>query len=108
MSTASAVQAPIRLFPYERWGSPLPALARQYRENKPCPHILLKDFLEPEIALEMAEQFPQTTSEAWTQYKHANENKLGMPKRELFPAAIGAVADELNAPELVAWGSGLT
>ena len=58
MSTAPAVQAPVRLFPYEKWGSPLPALARQYRENQPCPHILLKDFLDPEVALEMAKQFP--------------------------------------------------
>jgi Rps23 Pro-64 3,4-dihydroxylase Tpa1-like proline 4-hydroxylase len=68
----------------------------------------LKDFLDPEIALEMAAQFPQATSDAWTQYKHANENKLGMPKRELFPATLGAVTDELNSPEFVAWVSELT
>ncbi|MFZ0997378.1 MAG: 2OG-Fe(II) oxygenase [Candidatus Sulfotelmatobacter sp.] len=108
MSTASAVQTPVRLFPYERWGSPLPELARQYRENHPCPHLLLKDFLDPEVAREMAAQFPQAASDAWTQYKHANENKLGMPKRELFPATIGAVTDELNSPEFVAWVSELT
>src|ERR1017187_7296980 len=108
MSTATAVQASVRLFPYERWESPLGSLARQYRENSPCPHILLKDFLEPDIALEMAKQFPQAVSAAWTQYKHANENKLGMPKRELFPATIGAVTDELNSPEFGAWVSELT
>lgn len=108
MSTAPAVPASVRLFPYEKWGSVLPSLARQYRENHPCPHILLKDFLEPEIAQDMAKQFPQATSEAWTQYKHANENKLGMPKREMFPAAIGAVTDELNSSEFVAWVSELT
>ena len=89
MSIAAAVQAAVRLFPYEKWRSPLPALAREYRENKPCPHILLEDFLDPEIALDMADQFPHAASEAWTQYKHANENKLGMPKRELYPETIG-------------------
>ena len=52
MSTATAVQAASRLFPYEKWGLRLPALARQYRENYPCPHILLKDFLEPAGAAE--------------------------------------------------------
>jgi hypothetical protein len=108
MSTARAVQAPVRLFPYERWESSLPGLARQYRENTPCPHILLKNFLEPEIAAAMEREFPRSASDAWTQYKHANENKAGMPKRELFPATIGAVADELNSPEFVAWVSGLT
>src|SRR5260370_2144628 len=108
MSMAAAAQAGVRIFPYERWGSPQPALARQYRENNPCPHILLKDFLEPQIAREMAEQFPQAASDAWTQYKHANENKLGMPKRELFPPTIGAVTDELNSPEFVPWVSEFT
>ena len=44
----------------------------------------------------MAREFPQSTSDAWIQYKHANENKLGNSKREIFPATIGAVTDELN------------
>ena len=106
MSTAQAVRAPARLFPYERWDSS--TLSRQYAQNKPCPHILLKDFLEPEIAVAMAKEFPQPTTDAWTQYKHANENKLGMPKRELFPPTIRAVVDELNTPEFVAWVSEVT
>jgi hypothetical protein len=112
MSTAQAVQRVAqdtdRLFSYEQWGARLPALATHYRANKPCPHILLKDFLEPSTALAMAEQFPQPRSDAWTQYKHANENKLGMAKRQLFPPAIAAVADELNSPQFVAWISELT
>jgi hypothetical protein len=112
MSTARAVQefvqAGPRLFPYDKWGAELPLLARRYRENKPCPHILLEDFLDSGTALAMAREFPQPTSDAWTQYKHANENKLGMPKRELFPAATRAVTDELNSPEFVAWVSELT
>jgi Rps23 Pro-64 3,4-dihydroxylase Tpa1-like proline 4-hydroxylase len=108
MATAPAISDDTRLFSYEKWGRELPALGKEYRENTPCPHILLKDFLDPETALAMAQQFPQPNSDAWTQYKHANENKLGMPKRELFPATIGAVVDELNSPEFVAWISKLT
>jgi Rps23 Pro-64 3,4-dihydroxylase Tpa1-like proline 4-hydroxylase len=108
MSILRAVQTPVQMFPYEKWESCLPALKRQYRANHPCPHILLEDFLEPEIALEMATEFPQSSTETWTQYKHANENKLGMAKRALFPPAIGAVTDELNSPEFVAWISELT
>jgi hypothetical protein len=108
MSTAQALQPSTRLFPYDKWVPALPALVRQYRESPPCPHILLKDFLEPEIALEIAREFPKPASDDWTQYKHANENKLGMPKRELFPPMLGAVTDELNSPEFVAWASELT
>ena len=108
MSAARTVAPPTRLFPFERWDSRLAELAKQYRRNPPCPHILLKDFLEPETALEMSREFPQPASAAWTQYKHTNENKLGMPKRDLFPPMLGAVTDELNSPEFVAWVSQLT
>jgi hypothetical protein len=112
MSTGQAVQRvgedTDRLFFYEQWRARLPTMATHYGANKPCPHILLKDFLEPSTALAMAEQFPQPRSDAWTQYKHANENKLGMAKRQLFPPAIAAVADELNSSEFVAWISELT
>jgi 2OG-Fe(II) oxygenase superfamily len=108
MTAVHAVSRITRLFAYDKWATSVPKLARQYRENHPCPHILLEDLLDPETALAMAQQFPQPTSDAWTQYKHANENKLGMPKRELFPPVIGAVVDELNSPEFVAWISKLT
>jgi hypothetical protein len=103
-----AIRDPDRPFPYHQWEEQLPALAQQYRENRPFPHILLEDFINPETALAMAEQFPQSGSHAWTQYKHANENKLGMAKRQLFPPAIAAVTDELNSPDFVAWISELS
>jgi len=108
MSTARAVPACERLFPYERWSAQVEELARRYRENLPCPHILLENFLEPSLARAMAREFPRHASEAWTQYKHANENKTGMARRELFPPTIRAVVDELNSPECVAWVSRLT
>lgn len=108
MLPARLAQDVAGLFPYERRQWALGGLAEQYSRNEPYPHILLADFLDPEIALEMAREFPQPVTGAWTQYKHANENKLGMPRRELFPALLGAVTDELNSPEFVAWISELT
>jgi len=108
MSTAPAIQSFSRLFLYQRWTPTLPKLVRQYSENRPFPHILLRDFLDPDIAREMAIEFPEPDSHAWTQYKHANENKMGMPKRELFPYILGSVTDELNSPEFLAWVSELT
>jgi len=108
MSTAHAVQVQSLIFPFERWGDQLPFLARQYRENVPCPHILLKNFLELDPAIAAAQEFPRPSTDAWTQYKHANENKLGMPKRELFPPTLGAITDTLNSPQFVAWVSQLT
>ena len=90
------------------WGSRLPALAKKYRVNSPCPHLLLENFLERDVALAMANEFPRPGGDAWTRYKHVNENKLGLPKRELFPPMLGAVTDELNSPEFVEWLSVLT
>ena len=94
--------------PQVKWAANVDALAKAYRTNRPFPHIQLTDFLDPEVAREIAAEFPIAGTDAWTQYKHHNENKQGMAKRELFPPKLGAVADELNSPEFVAWLSRLT
>jgi hypothetical protein len=99
---------PGTLFLYSKWRSKLPELAREYRAGKPFPHICLPEFMDPEIVARMATEFPDPHSEAWTRYKHHNENKLGMAKRDLFPYNLGQVADELNSPEFVQWLSALT
>lgn len=95
-------------FPYIRWSPQLSELAKGYRTNQPFPHIRVTQFLDPAVAKAIAEEFPAAGTEAWTQYKHHNENKLGMAKRELFPLKIRAVADELNSREFVSWLSTLT
>lgn len=108
MSTSRTVAPELSLFPFDRWAPHVAELAERYRRNQPCPHIFLTDFLEPGIARELSREFPKPVSDAWTQYKHANENKLGMPRRELFPAMLGAVTDELNSSQFVEWVSRLT
>lgn len=108
MSCLQTVAQADRLFPYSRWISQLPTLAEQYQQGNPVPHVLLRDFLEPEAGVAIAEEFPAHNTEAWTQYKHHNENKLGMAKRELFPPLLGEVTDELNSPGFVSWLSILT
>jgi hypothetical protein len=108
MSCLPVVAKDDRLFPYWRWSSQLPVLAKQYGEGNPVPHLLLADFLDPEVASSIAAEFPDHNTEAWTQYKHHNENKLGMAKRELFPRGLGEVVDELNSPDFVSWLSGVT
>jgi len=96
------------LFPYLKWSSQLPSLRRQFRDNRPYPHMHLKEFLDPDVAAEMAGEFPDMATDAWTRYKHQNENKLGLAKRSLFPPLLGEVVDELNSPAFVHWLSQLT
>lgn len=108
MATLQAVAKSVPLFPYLQWNDRLANLANQYQENQPIPHIFLRDFLEPQIAHTIAEEFPDPQSEAWTHYQHQNENKLGLTKRERFPQELGLVVDELNSPDFVQWLSDLT
>jgi 2OG-Fe(II) oxygenase superfamily len=108
MSCFEVVPKIISPFPYEKWYSHLPLLAKQYRENHPFPHIKLENFLEPAVAYSMAKEFPDPTTHAWTHYKHHNENKHGLARRALFPPHIGEAVDELNSPEFASWLSALT
>jgi len=108
MAHPQILLAPDPLFPCWKRDSEVAALAREYRHNEPFPHIHLPDFLDPLTAQAIADEFPSPNTAAWTQYKHHNENKMGMAKRELFPPRLRAVADELNSAEFVAWLSQLT
>jgi 2-oxoglutarate-Fe(II)-dependent oxygenase superfamily protein len=107
---AAPIVTPITrlLFPYEKWSTQLPSLRRQFRESHPYPHVHLKEFLDPDVAGEMADEFPGMATDAWTRYKHPNENKVGLAKRSLFPPLLGEVVDELNSEAFVHWLSQLT
>jgi Rps23 Pro-64 3,4-dihydroxylase Tpa1-like proline 4-hydroxylase len=94
--------------PLERLRANLPSLSTMYRENRPVPHIYLTNFLFPEAAAELEQEFPRSDSTQWTHYQHQNENKHGMTKRELFPPKLGNAADELNSPAFVQWLSELS
>ena len=102
MAQFKVVSLPEVLFPYGKWNAQLSSLAGAYQANRPFPHIHLTEFLQPEVAREIAAEFPAPGTEAWTQYKHHNENKLGMAKRSLFPPGLGAGgADAARVPARV-------
>jgi len=108
MAASIVTPATRPLFPYVKWTSQLSSLRRRFRENQPYPHVHLKEFLDPYVADEMASEFPGMATDAWTHYRHANENKLGLAKRSLFPPLLGEVVDELNSDAFVRWLSRLT
>jgi hypothetical protein len=95
-------------FPYARWLAELPVLTEAYATRKPFPHIHLTEFLDSSIVDGLIDEFVQPDRGPWVQYKHYNENKLGMTRRDAFPPLIRRVIDELNSDEFVAWLSGLT
>jgi hypothetical protein len=108
MAALRAIARPTSPFRYSAWSAGLPALSMEYQANIPIPHIFLSDFLEPQVAREVAVDLLGFNTAAWTHYQHHNENKLGLAKRDRFPRALGAVTDALNSPEFVSWLSVLT
>jgi hypothetical protein len=108
MTIASTSTDTLRMFSYNRWTAQLAELSQRYQSAQPFPHIHLTNFLDAEAARSATEEFPESSSEAWIQYKHFNENKAGLAKRELFPDALGKIVDELNGPVFLDWLSKLT
>jgi len=83
-------------------------LPERYRQNAPIPHIRITKFLNPAVALAAAAEFPQPDTRFWIHYKHFNEDKVGLTKKELFPPLLRRLTDELNSPRFVSWLSELT
>ena len=108
MSCLKIVDESTLLFDYHTWNLRLSDLSKQFAGNLPAPHILLPNFLAAEAAAAAASAFPGADSKSWTHYQHCNENKLGLAKREFFPASLRLIADELNTPRFLAWLSRLT
>jgi hypothetical protein len=95
------------IFP-DHWSNLLPALAEQYTNAKPVPHIYLEGLLDSAAAIAASAEFPSPSTAEWTHYQHQNENKHGMAKRQLFPSTIGEVSDALNSEPFLRWLSVLT
>ena len=88
--------------------SRLGALEPQYQESEPFPHIHLENFLDESVAQGLEAAFPARASESWTQWKHFNENKCGLTKRDHIPEKLGQLIDEFNSPDFTTWLSRLT
>ena len=96
------------LFPYDRYESKEATLAQGYQGSEPYHHLYFEEFLDDQVALAMAREFPRHSDGAWTEYKHVNENKAGLHVRDKLPDLIGRVVDELNSPRFVKLLSSIT
>jgi Rps23 Pro-64 3,4-dihydroxylase Tpa1-like proline 4-hydroxylase len=90
------------LFPYERYESRADELAQTYRGASPFPHLFFESFLDPDVAHELAEQFPTEATDHWVRYRHVNENKASIDRWDDLPPKIAAVLRELNSPRFLA------
>ena len=87
----------------------LSELSTQYRQASPYPHIVLEDFLNPDILEECVHEFDTlNNTDGWINYVHFNEKKRGLNKLELLPKNIQKTIHELNTPEFLNFLSELT
>ncbi len=98
----------VQVFDYEKWTSLLPVLRAQYVSARPFPHIVLDNFINPDLAKAACDHFPKPDSGVWIQYKHVNEKKLGKRDRHSIPDIHLVIIDELNSRRFVEWLSELT
>lgn len=108
-STLQTVSTPTTVIDIQSWASQLPVISRQYQEAGPYPHIVLEDFLNPEILDKCNEEFDAlSTADGWINYVHFNEKKRGLNKLEQLPPNIRHAINELNSPEFLKFLSELT
>jgi len=86
----------------------LPELRDQYRSAAPFPHIMLDDFLVPDVARRAIEEFPPVDPERWINYVHVNERKFGNTNPRSWGPTLQAVATGLTAEPFVRFLEELT
>jgi hypothetical protein len=96
------------IVPYDKLYLQLAELRKQYRAAEPYPHIVLDDFLRPDVVQRMLAEFPDVASGEWIHYVHFNERKFGKTNRASFGPVIGGVVDELNSPRFLRFLTDMT
>jgi len=98
-----------QIFDYAKWNGLLPELSQQYQSASPYPHIVLDNFLDPEVLDECVTEFNKLNeADGWINYTHYNEKKKGLNKLDQLPETIRQTINELNSPEFLEFLSTLT
>ncbi len=83
------------------------ALHEIYRSAEPYPHIVLDDFLIPEVAEQAIDEFPPLEPNRWNNYLHANERKYSNTDPASWGPTLQAILTVLNSPRFVGFVSRL-
>jgi Rps23 Pro-64 3,4-dihydroxylase Tpa1-like proline 4-hydroxylase len=85
------------------------SLKSTYQNNYPFSHVVIDNFLPPEVLEEVLEDFPNLDSGEWLRYASATENgKLASREYLDIPPRIRKVLNELNTPPFLAFLEELT
>jgi Rps23 Pro-64 3,4-dihydroxylase Tpa1-like proline 4-hydroxylase len=76
---------------------------RRYQEAKPFPHILLSQFVVPDVVGSLVDEFPDSDDPIWNKYNHVNCQKLATNNKKKFPKTATLFIDEMSSPKFVSW-----
>ncbi|SFE00497.1 Proline 4-hydroxylase (includes Rps23 Pro-64 3,4-dihydroxylase Tpa1), contains SM-20 domain [Chitinophaga sp. CF118] len=109
MNTTTVSSQTNQLFDYDKWNSQLPALSGEYQQASPYPHIVLENFLNPEVLNACVDEFNKLNeADGWINYVHYNEKKAGLNKLDALPTTIKRTINELNSPAFLEFLSTIT
>jgi len=100
------------LLPIERMNENVEQWARQYRENRPFPHIGIDNFFDEDIIKRILAEYPGEFDASWNRtFLDAGtyeEQKLGLDRLEDFPPFIQHFVNALNSKVFVKFMEKLT
>lgn len=92
---------------FDKLEARLPELRERYVNASPFPHIVLEDFLDPEVAGAAIGSFP-TLDPEWLSFVHVNERKYSNIDPATWAEPLRLVLDDLQSPRFVSFLKELT
>jgi Rps23 Pro-64 3,4-dihydroxylase Tpa1-like proline 4-hydroxylase len=83
-------------------------LHSRYSSAHPFPHIVIDDFLDPELALQAMKDFPGLAPEEWNSFIHANEKKYSNTRPETWPPVLQGLLEVFQGERFVQFLTRLT
>jgi Rps23 Pro-64 3,4-dihydroxylase Tpa1-like proline 4-hydroxylase len=78
------------------------SLKNEFESAEPFRNVVIDDFLLPEVARKISEEFPGPDDQPWFEYNNALEIKKALNHWDRFPKATYELFDYLNSNEFVA------
>jgi Rps23 Pro-64 3,4-dihydroxylase Tpa1-like proline 4-hydroxylase len=94
--------------PIERMKEMMPAARGSYVDAKPFPHVVVDDFLNPEVLDAVLAEFPKPNQIRWQQFDNAREIKLASAKEANFGPVTRLLFYHLNSMSFLEFLSGVT
>lgn len=94
--------------PIERMQAMIPSAHQSYLNARPFPHIVVDDFLSPDVLETVLAEFPKPNQIRWQQFDNAREIKLASAKETSFGPVTRLLLYHLNSMTFLEFLSGVT